>query len=118
VFMVGTNNLLNDHPEEICSKYKDLITVIMKQKYRKTSFVGILPRADHWMNKDKEDYIDAKRVAVNMDLAELCSENGIEYVDVEIDKARMLDRKGLHLNYRGQDVVAQKIFKHCQKFLN
>jgi GDSL-like Lipase/Acylhydrolase family len=118
VFMVGTNNLLNDHPEEICSKYKDLIKAITQQNYRKTSFVGILPRADHWMTKDKEDYIDAKRVAVNMDLAELCSENGIEYVDVEIDKARMLDRKGLHLNYRGQDVVAQQVFKHCQKFLN
>jgi GDSL-like Lipase/Acylhydrolase family len=118
VFMVGTNNLVNDYPETIMDKYEKLIEAIKDRCYRKVSIVGILPRADYWMSSDRQEYIDCKRFAVNMDLKELCVENDIEFVDIDIDTRRMLDRKGLHLNYRGQEVVAKKIFTHCQQFLN
>ena len=118
VFMVGTNNLVKDQQETMLEKYDKLIEKIKERKYRKVSLVGILERNDFWMHADRKEFIDCKRIGLNLDLAEMCVENGIEFVDVEIEAQGMLDRKGLHLNERGQDFVAGKIFQHCRKYLN
>ena len=118
VFMVGTNNLIKDQQETMLEKYGTLIEKIKERNYRKVSVVGILERNDFWMRTDRREFIDCKRIGVNLDLAEMCVENGIEFVDVEIEAQSMLDRKGLHLNEMGQDFVAGRIFKHCRKYLN
>lgn len=118
VFMVGTNNLLKDHPEEIALKYKALMKTVKERKYRKVSMIGILARLDRGRTRDWNEYIDCKRYTVNMELEALCKENGIEFLDIEIDRRRNLDWKGLHLNYHGQDAVAKKVFVHCVNSLN
>ena len=38
--------------------------------------------------------------------------NDINFLEVVIDKDAMLDSRGLHLNFTGQDKVARSIFKH------
>lgn len=118
VFMVGTNNLVKDQQEVIMKKYGKLIDKIKEKKFRKVSIVSILERADKWMDEDRYEITDSKRIGINLDLAEMCSERGIEFVDVSIVAKSMLSWKGLHLNERGQDFVARRIFQHCRKFLN
>jgi hypothetical protein len=120
VFMVGTNNLIKEDRDEMMRKYRDLMEAIKERKYKKVSFVGILPRADPWMSWDRWEVIDAKRLTVNLDLARLCVENGVEYLDIaETVKVKsMIDNRGLHLNRRGQEHVAREVFDHCYKFLN
>ena len=118
VFMVGTNNLVNDQHEVMLEKYGKLIATVKEKKFRKASIVSILERADKWMHTDRREFIDCKRIGMNLDLAEMCAENGLEFVDVGIDAESMLTWKGLHLNERGQDFVAERIFKHCRKYLN
>jgi hypothetical protein len=118
LFMVGTNNLVKEHPEDILKKYEDLMAAIKERKYRKVSMVGILTRADREKNEDWIEYVDCKRFTVNMGLEDLCKENGFEYLDADIEGRHMLDWKGLHLNHRGQEAVAKQVFKHCRNFLN
>ena len=48
----------------------------------------------------------------------MCEAKGCGFLEVDIDKEQMLDRKGLHLNYKGQERVARAIFKHCTSSLN
>ena len=40
----------------------------------------------------------------------------IDFLEITIDKDAMLDRRGLHLNFTGQDKVARSIFKHSVNF--
>ena len=112
VVMVGTNNLKSDGTELIMSKYKDLVRQLKAGCFRKITMVGILSR------NDLSNYNDSKRMAMNIQLKELCVQNSIEFLEIRIVKEKMLDRKGLHLNFSGQDTVARCIFKHCLKFLN
>ena len=42
--------------------------------------------------------------------------NNTDFLEVVIDKDAMLDRRGLHLNFTGQDKVARSIFKHNANF--
>ena len=112
VVMVGTNNLKSDGTELIMSNYKDLVRQLKAGGFRKITMVGILGR------NDLSNYNDSKRMAMNIQLKELCVQNSIEFLEIGIVKEKILDRKGLHLNFIGQDTVARCIFKHCLKFLN
>ena len=55
---------------------------------------------------------------MNIQLKELCMKSGIDFLDIAVDKESMLDRRGLHLNFSGQDKVARSIFKHSVSSLN
>ena len=44
--------------------------------------------------------------------------NDIDFLEVVIDKDAMLDRRGLHLNFTGQDKQARSILKRRVDFLN
>jgi len=112
VVMVGTNNLKSDGTELIMSNYRDLVRQLKAGGFRKITMVGILGR------NDLSNYNDSKRMAMNIQLKELCVQNSIEFLEIGIVKEKMLDRKGLHLNFSGQDTVARCIFKHCLKNLN
>ena len=92
--------------------YKNLVRQLKARGFRKITMVGILGR------NDLSNYNDSKRMAMNIQLKELCVQNSIEFLEVGIVKEKMLDRKGLHLNFSGQDTVARCIFKHCLKLLN
>ena len=53
---------------------------------------------------------------MNIQLNELCMKNDIDFLEIVIDKDTMVDRRGLHLNFTGQDKVARSIFKQCEYF--
>ena len=55
---------------------------------------------------------------MNIQLKELCMKSDIDFLEVVIDRDAMLDRRGLHLNFTGQDKVIRSIFKHSVNFLN
>jgi len=78
----------------------------------KISFVEILAR------NDLSNYNNSKRIAINIQLKELRQKNNIDFAEMKIKNKSMLDRKGLHLNFRGQDKIARSIFKHSVRCLN
>ena len=91
VLMVGTNNLKSDGTTMIMSKYKDLVYQLKTKKFKRTSIVEILARSDLL------NYMNRKRIAMNIQLKELCMKNNIDFLGVVINKDAMLDRRGLHL---------------------
>jgi hypothetical protein len=111
VVMVGTNNLESEGSERIVARYKDLISEIKRHSYRKVSFVGILTR------KHVSEYINSKRIGVNMRLKKLCEEAGFGFVEKDV-VSDQLHSDGIHLNTEGQNEVARMVFWHCMKFLN
>jgi len=112
VVMVGTNNLQSDGTAMIMDKYKELVNKLKAKRLRKASIVEILAR------RDLSNYNNSKRIAMNIQLKELCEKNEIEFLEVAVDKNSMLDSRGLHLNFSGQDKVARSIFKHSVRCLN
>ncbi len=112
VVLVGTNNLQSDGTTMIMNKYKDLVNQLKAKRFRKISILGILAR------NDLSNYNNSKRIAMNIQLKELCKKNGVDFLEIAVDKESMLDRRGLHLNFSGQDKVARSIFKHSVSYLN
>ena len=112
VVWAGTNNLKTDTAAECLGKYESLLRAIKARKYRKTTVMGICERTD--LNKHDE----TKRIIINVKVSEMCTAMGIEYLEPCIGKWTMLDSRGLHLNWKGQDHVAKSVFKHCIKHLN
>ena len=112
VVMVGTNNLQSDGTAMIMDKYKELVNTLKAKRLRKASIVEILAR------RDLSNYNNSKRIAMNIQLKELCEKNEIEFLEVAVDRDSMLDSRGLHLNFSGQDKVARSIFKHSVRYLN
>jgi len=55
-------------------------------------------------------------MGMKFQLKNLCQKNEIEFLEIDIDKESILDRSGLHLNFRGQDRVARSIFKHSRPY--
>jgi hypothetical protein len=118
IVMAGTNNLRTDGTEIIMKKYRQLLEELVKLRLRKVSLIGILPRKDIWGDEDYIDYMESKRISINMRLRDLCKEYKFEFLDVDINRNTMLDRKGLHLNNFGQDTVARAVFRHSKLYLN
>ena len=100
---------------------------IKEEKCKKVSMVGILTRGD------EDQYLESKRIALNMRLKELCEKNAVDFVDPSeiyetvcrgrpeerrAIETRVLDRWGLHLSEWGQDQVARVLFRHCTRNLN
>ena len=112
VVLVGTNNLQSDGTTMIMNKYKDLVNQLKAKRFRKISILGILAR------NDLSNYNNSKRIAMNIQLKELCKKNRVDFLEIAVDKESMLDRRGLHLNFSGQDKVARSIFKHSVSYLN
>jgi len=68
----------------------DLVRKLKTKSYRKISIVEIL-------KKDLSNENDSKRMGMNIQLKNLCQKNEIEFLEIDIDKKSMLDRRGLHL---------------------
>ena len=111
VVMVGTNNLKYDGSEEILGKYEKLMDTAKQLKYRKVSFVGILER------RDVNSFQNNRRRGVNERLKNKCASKDIGFIEIS-NVEQYLAKDGLHLNYRGQDIAARKIFSSCKKYLN
>ena len=126
VVMVGTNNLKSGTTENIARRYKELVSEMKKLSCRKLSMIGILTRGD------EDEWLQGKRISINLSLQNLCEENEIEFMDTvhmydsicareNIDRNRVelevLDENGLHLNEWGKDQMARSIFKHCIKYI-
>ena len=95
VVMVGTSNLQSDGTAMIMDKYKELVNKLKAKRLRKASIVEILAR------KDLSKYNNSKRIAMNIQLKQLCEKNEIKFLEVAVDKDSMLDSRGLHLNFSG-----------------
>jgi hypothetical protein len=92
-------------------KYGSLIEEIQKHSYKKVSFVDIMRR------NDVGDFFNSRRIAINLQMKELCERNEFGFVVTDV-VGEDLDWMGLHLNNMGQDKVARVIFKHCKTYLN
>ena len=92
------------------SKYKDLVNQLEAKRFNRTNIVEILAR------NDLSNYMNSKRIVMNIQLKELCRKNDIDFLEIIIDKNAMLDTRGLHLNFTGQDKVTRSIFKHNVNF--
>jgi tetrahydromethanopterin S-methyltransferase subunit B len=110
VVMVGTNNLQRDGSVLMMKRYGELVEELKRHRYRQVSLVGLLKRGDF--------SFDSRIMSINCQLKVLCERQGIGFVEVDIDRRRMLGRDGIHLNWRGCEVVARKIFKHSCSHLN
>ena len=93
VLMVGTNNLKSDGTTMIMSKYKDLVNQLKAKRFKRAGIVVILAK------RDLSNYMNSKRIAMNIQLKELCMKNDINFLEVVIDKDAMSDRRGLYLNF-------------------
>ena len=51
---------------------------------------------------DVSNYINSKRIVMNMQLKELCRKNDINFLEIIIDEDIMLDRRGHQYNFPGQ----------------
>lgn len=112
VVMIGTNNLKYDKTESIMKKYDSLLEELKEKKYKDVIIVGILKRAN------VSAYTESKRIGLNQRIKKLCERKEAGFLEVDIDRETMLDRRGLHLNHKGQERVARAIFKHCISYLN
>jgi hypothetical protein len=74
VLCVGTNNLQVDGSEIMLSKYRELFESLRAKDCTRVSIVGMFFRSD------VSDYLDSKRVSVNLRLSEMCSEFGYIYI--------------------------------------
>jgi hypothetical protein len=110
IVMVGTNNLQTDGSVLMMKRYEELVEELKRHRYRRMSLVGLLKRGD--------SSLDSRILSINCQLKLLCASHGIGFVEVDIDSQRMLRRDGLHLNWRGCETVARKIFKHSCSHLN
>jgi tetrahydromethanopterin S-methyltransferase subunit B len=110
VVMVGTNNLQRDGSVLMMKRYGELVEELKRHRYRQVSLVGLLKRGDF--------SFDSRIMSINCQLKVLCERQGVGFVEVDIDRRRMLGRDGIHLNWRGCEVVARKIFKHSCSHLN
>ena len=127
VLCVGTNNLIVDGSEMIMRKYRELFESLRAKNCKRVSIVGMFYRSD------VEEYLDSKRVSVNLRLGELCREFGYIYIcprevlgrlsisekkTVSDVMRRVLNSSGLHFNVWGQNRLARLIFQSCVKYLN
>ena len=111
VVMVGTNNIQRDGSEVILKKFKNLIKLCKSVRNRAVTIVGIPKRYD------VDNIVESRRLGVNPRLAEMCRENGVEFLACEVERSRMW-RDGVHFNDLGQDEFARKLFTHCIRFLD
>jgi lysophospholipase L1-like esterase len=109
VVMVGSNNLRSDCVLVMMRKYGELIEELQRHRYRKVSIVGVLQR---------RDCEAGKIMSLNQQLKALCEQKGVGFVEAGVDRLRMLGRDGVHLNWKGCDVVARAIFNHSCSSLN
>ena len=66
---------------------------------------------------DISEFHNSRRLAVNKRLMQVCRANGVEFASIS-DVRNHLSSDRLHLNKKGQDVVARDIFNHCKICLN
>jgi hypothetical protein len=110
VLVVGTNNLCKEGSEVIRKRFQSLMGELRKHRFRKVSFVGILRRKVN-------SYLDSRRMGINLMLRRMCEENGMGFVDEDVDLGH-LARDGLHLNAEGADYMARAVFSHYRQYLN
>jgi len=109
VVMVGTNNLESDFTEDILVKYDRLLEELKKKKNKKVTVVGILKRYDL-------KGMDMKRIWINFNLRQKCDGKGVAFLGFDPDWGQLREDM-LHLNEKGQDELARRIFRHCLPFL-
>ena len=111
VVMAGTNNIKSDGSKILLDKYKSLIDEAEKMKFKKLSLVSVPSRTD------LSNFQNSRRIGVNQSLSEICREKNVEFIELK-DVTEYLSSDGLHLRFKGQDMVARQIFGHCKLHLN
>ena len=97
IFTYGTNNLRNDHPNQVAKEIIEL-AVNTKNKVPKVAVSSIVRRAD-------SSDLDVKRINVNRILEQELPKHGIDFINNENIQNRHLDRWGLHLNFIGKNLL-------------
>jgi len=113
VVIAGTNNLESDDISESLAKYEKLLDNAKKVKHRQVTVVGVVKRYDLGHPYDlRSSFFETKRIVLNMKLKEMCLKRNIEYLGYDPERKHM-EKDKLHLNEKGQNELASKIFSHC-----
>ena len=97
IFICGTNNLRNDHPNQVAIEIIEL-AVNTKNKVRKVAVSSIVQRADSLK-------LDVKRMNVSRILEQELPKHGIYFNNNDNIQDRNLDSWELHLNYTGKSLI-------------
>jgi hypothetical protein len=108
VVEVGTNNLISDSTEEMMKKYRQLIKELKDMRLKRIVMMGILPR--------KNSKLEFKRRTTNRQLRQMCEDEGVDYLEVRFNAwmDQCLGKDGLHLNFKGADMTARRIYREVQ----
>ena len=110
VLMVGTNDIKTVGSEEVFRNFEKLMGKCTSVKNRVVTMIGIPTRYDI------DNTVSSRRINMNIRLQKLCEETGVKFLEYECYRSRV-GRDGLHLNERGQEELAMKVFTHCKHFL-
>ena len=106
VIHAGTNDLINGI--NLLNQTKKIVKQVKKLSEKtKIAFSGIVIR------KDRKN-IDKKVLEVNSHLKNYCSQKNIDFIDNNNIKEEHLGMKKLHLNKRGNSVLANNFLKYLR----
>lgn len=109
VIVAGANNMSNDYGADMISDYAKIIEAA-KKVTEKIVVVGLIKRYDlAWK-------FEAKRKLINERVKSMCAAAGVGFVDFGPLKY-MVQKDGLHLNFRGQIGLGQLMHDQCKAFL-
>ena len=108
----GTNNLpvTADGPNTLAKHLEELGSSLEKRENCKVIISSIIARED-------ADY-DAKLIAANAEIRTVCRNNKWVYVDNENIDSSCLNTSGLHLNTKGDSMLASNLIRSLRKQSN
>ena len=103
IIHVGVNNTEHESEESIMNKFRTLSQSI------KESHVGILRRSD-------KPELNKKITHINSFFKNLCSDNGVDFIDNDNVNFKHLGRDGLHINKDGQRRLTLNFINHIKSY--
>ena len=107
IFMFGTNNLRNDHPNRVAKEIIEL-AINTKNKVQKGAVSSIVRRTDSLG-------LDEKRMNVNTILEQELPKHDIDFINNDNTQDENFDRWGLHLNYTGKSLLTGNFITFLSK---
>lgn len=108
VVVAGANSIL-EPAADLLGKFEEIVDA-GKDNSNELVIVGLIKRYD--VGPEYE----SKRIVVNGKIKALCENRQVRFVEYEPERSRV-HSDGLHLNFRGQNELARKVFAFSRPFL-
>ena len=99
ILHVGTNDLVNDQPENVTKEMEDLINMV-KNKTRKIAISSVIKRYDSKVSNEKVS-------TFNRLVHGLCIKHKIAFIDNDCIDQPLLNKSNLHLNKDGDRALGK-----------